>query len=125
MGDLSENSEYKFALEERDLLRARLAQMNNDLSRARELHFHDVPKDHVGIGSHVTAREIATGETRSMTFLGPFDTDVERSVYNYLAPFSQKFMGARLGDHVKVTLDGRDAELEVVAIENGLRALNG
>ena len=26
-GDLSENSEYRFALEERDLLRARLAQL--------------------------------------------------------------------------------------------------
>ncbi len=30
-GDLSENSEYKFALEERDLLRARLAQMNSEI----------------------------------------------------------------------------------------------
>lgn len=125
LGDLSENSEYKFALEERDLLRARLAQMNNDLARARELRFHDVPSDHVGIGSHVTARDVVTGESRSMTFLGPFDTDVERNVYNYRAPLSQKFMGARLGDHVRITVDGREAELEVVAIENGLRTLNG
>ena len=29
-GDLSENSEYKFAIEERNLLRARLAQLNSE-----------------------------------------------------------------------------------------------
>jgi len=119
-GDLSENSEYKFALEERDLLRARVAKINDELSRARTISKHDVPSDHVGIGSRVTLRAVADGSRRTMTFLGPFETDIERGIYSYLAPVSQKLLGARVGDHVTITTDGRDVEFEVVAIDNAL-----
>jgi transcription elongation GreA/GreB family factor len=122
LGDLSENSEYKFALEERDLLRARLADINGELSIAEALQPDDVPSDHVGIGSRVVFREKETGETRTVTFLGPFDTDVEAGVYNYKAPFSQKVLGLRIGESGTVTLDGKDLELEVVSIENALRS---
>src|SRR6185295_11961836 len=46
-GDLSENSEYKFALEERDLLRARVAGIQNELNLARLLTPDDVTTDAV------------------------------------------------------------------------------
>ncbi|MCK4341318.1 MAG: GreA/GreB family elongation factor [Phycisphaerae bacterium] len=119
-GDLSENAEYKFALEERDLLRARLAVINDELSRARTLTAQDVPEDYVGIGSRVTLRQVEDGRERVMTFLGSFDVDVEKDIYSYLAPVSQKLMGCRVGERVLVTFDKRDLELEVVAIANAL-----
>jgi transcription elongation GreA/GreB family factor len=120
LGDLSENSEYKFALEERDLLRARLAQMNSDLSLAVEIDPHRVPTDHVGVGSRVVLRRIDGAAERRLTFLGPFDSDVERGILNYRAPVSQKLMGLRTGDRVRLLLDDAEAEYEVAAIENGL-----
>ncbi len=119
-GDLSENSEYKFALEERDLLRARLAKINEELSRARVLEPHDVPTDHVGIGTRVTLRRGDTGAEITMTFLGPFETDIERGVYSYLAPLSQRLMGAPVGARVTLSLEGRDVEVEVVAVASAL-----
>jgi transcription elongation factor GreA len=119
-GDLSENSEYRFALEERDLLRARLAQINAELAKARTLELHRVPTEHVGVGSRVTLRNLADGAQRVMTFLGPFDADVDRGVYSYLAPVAQKLMGIRVGGGVTLTMDGRDAQFEVVAVANGL-----
>lgn len=121
-GDLSENSEYKFALEERDFLRAQLARLNDELSRARVLQPGDVPEDHVGIGSRVTLRILPDGPERVMTFLGPFEADVEQGIYSYLAPLSQKLLGRQVGDRVRVTLDGREVELEVVAVASGLAA---
>lgn len=121
-GDLSENSEYKFALEERDLLRARVARINDELSRARTLAAADVPADYVGIGTRVRLRRVADGHEQEMTFLGPFETDVERGFFSYLAPVSQKLMGRRVGDRVVVTVDGQDIELEVVAIANALES---
>lgn len=120
LGDLSENSEYKFALEERDLLRARLAQMNNDLSLATQIDPHRVPTDHVGVGSRVTLRNASDGSPRNITFLGPFDSDVEGGVLNYKAPVSQKMMGLKPGERVKLTFDDVEADYEVVSIENGL-----
>lgn len=119
-GDLSENSEYKFALEERDLLRAQLAKINDELSRSRVLSVHDVPDDHVGIGSRAVLRRVHDGTERVFTFLGPFETDIDNAIYSYLAPASQRIMGHRVGDRVTLTIDGEDVDFEVLSIENGL-----
>jgi len=123
-GDLSENSEYRFALEERDLLRARLAQINTELAKARTLEPHQLPTNHVGVGSRVTLRNLTDGARRVMTFLGPFDVDVDRGVYNYLAPVAQKLMGTAVGRRVTLNVDGCDVEFEVVTVANGLLAGN-
>ena len=104
-GDLSENSEYKFALEERDFLRARLAQMNMELSITEVIDPHMPPSDHVGVGSRVTLRDVSDGSVRMMTFLGPFDTDVENGIFNYRAPVSQSLMGLHLNDRKELTFD--------------------
>lgn len=120
MGDLSENSEYKFALEERDLLRARLAQINNELSIAQKIEPHMVSDEHVGIGSHVVLRRTADGGELTLTFLGPFDGDVERGIYNYKAPVSQSLMGLRVGDKATIQLEGRETEIEVLSLSSGL-----
>lgn len=119
-GDLSENSEYKFALEERDLLRARLAQMNQEISLAERINPADVPTEHIGVGSRAVLRDTANGAVHTFVFLGPFDGDVERGIYNYSAPFSQKLMGATLGERRRVPFDGRETEFEVLEITNGL-----
>jgi len=122
-GDLSENSEYRFALEERDLLRARLAQINTELAKARTLEPHQVPTNHVGVGSRVTLRNLTDGARRVMTFLGPFDVDVDRGVYNYLAPVARRLMGIAVGRRVTLNVDGREVEFEIAALDNGLLAV--
>lgn len=121
LGDLSENSEYKFALEERDLLRARLAKINADISLATPIDPKDIPTAHAGVGSKVTLRDISSGAERCMTFLGPFDSDLEHGVMNYLAPMGQKVMGLHVGDQIDLTLDGRDLKYEVMKIDTGLQ----
>ena len=119
-GDLSENSEYKFALEERDLLRARLATINDELSRTRVLHANDVPADSVGIGSRVTLRGITDGQEKIMTFLGAFDSDVDHGIYSYIAPTAQKLMGRQVGERVFLLIDGQEHEFVVTAVANAL-----
>jgi transcription elongation GreA/GreB family factor len=120
-GDLSENSEYKFALEERDLLRARLATINDELSRTRVLNVHDVPGDSVGIGSRVVLRAVADNSEKVMTFLGAFDSDVDHGIYSYVAPTAQKLMGKVVGEHVTFLVDGHEHEFEIVALANALQ----
>lgn len=116
-GDLRENSEYKFALEERDLLRARVATIRNNLSRAQVIEAHIVPKAHVGVGSRVKVRSVDGQVEREMTFLGPWDADIEHGIYNYNAPMSQRMMGMQAGEVVMLNLDGSDREylIETVA----------
>lgn len=116
-GDLSENSEYKFALEERDLLRARLAQLNREVSLARVLERHNVPDDHVSIGHRITLRPVAGGENVVMTLLGANDGDVANRIYSYLTPMAKQVLGRRVGDRVSVSFEGNDAEYHIERIE--------
>ncbi|MGE3182654.1 MAG: GreA/GreB family elongation factor [Phycisphaerae bacterium] len=119
-GDLSENSEYKFALEERDLLRARLARINEDLSKAQAIDPLGIETGHIGIGTRVTFKNTTSGQERTMTFFGPFDTNVDAGTYSYLSPFAQGVMGAKLNEKLTLTLDGSEVEYEVVKIESAL-----
>jgi len=105
LGDLSENSEYKFALEERDLLRARVAKLQNELSMARVIRSHHVPRDQVGVGTRVRVKSADGSVEKEMVFLGPWDSDVKQHIYNYLAPMSQRMMGMTVGDVVELSLD--------------------
>jgi transcription elongation GreA/GreB family factor len=119
-GDLSENSEYKFALEERDLLRARLAQMNSELDIAKVLDPNAVPVDHVGVGTRVKLKRASDGQVLDMCFLGPWDTSKERSIYNYKAPLAQKVLGSRMGETVELDFADFQGQYEVIELSNEL-----
>lgn len=118
-GDLSENSEYKFALEERDLLRARVAVIQNELSMARLLTANDVQTDTVTVGTRV-ALEDSQGHRREMTILGPWEADIEKGVYNYRAPLPGKLRGLQVGDTAMLDLDGTEREWRITSIVNAL-----
>jgi len=124
-GDLSENSEFKFALEERDLLRARLAQMNSEMAMAKILEAADVPTDHVGIGSRVVFERVGDGDRQEMTFVGPWDADHSRHWYNYKAPLSQAIMGKSTGDVVALEFSGGSGQYRIAEIHNGLVGHDG
>ena len=119
-GDLSENSEYKFALEERDLLRARLAQMNSELAVARVIVLADVPTDHVGIGTNVVMKRTEDGEPYEISIVGPWEADLERGWVNYKAPLAGKVLGLRIGDTVEFDHSAAKGTYEITAFENAL-----
>lgn len=119
-GDLSENSEWTAALEKRDQLASRAATLESELKQARIIDLDMADSDFVNIGTRVTAREEATGEEITFTFLGPWDTDSDHNVLNYRAPLALAFMGARVGD-VVTHGSGADARVfEVLSIAPGV-----
>ncbi len=56
-GDLRENSEYKMAKQDQQILMAHKTQLERDLSRARVTDFKDALTDQVGVGSIVELRD--------------------------------------------------------------------
>ncbi|MCO6437540.1 MAG: GreA/GreB family elongation factor [Phycisphaerae bacterium] len=119
-GDLSENSEYKFALEERDLLRGRLAQMNDEVAKAKVLDPEDISTEFIGPGTRAKFRRTGDGHEMTMTFFGPWEADVSRGWYNYLAPLCQGLMGKRIGDVVEFDITDVSGQYEVTSIHNAL-----
>jgi transcription elongation GreA/GreB family factor len=119
-GDLSENSEWKFALEERDMLRARAVKTREELAKARVLHQDNVPTDSVGIGSRVVLKHVADGHLREIAFLGPWDAEPAKGVYSYQTPLGLELMGRRVGQTVSLKIEGEEGEYVVERIASAL-----
>ncbi len=120
-GDLSENSEWKFAMEERDLLRAQAARLQDELSRARVLDPKGISTDSVGIGCRVSVARADNEAVRvTLTLLGPWDGDVENHVYNYQTPLAQSVLGKKVGDIAAIKLDGKVSDYRIVSVESAL-----
>ena len=117
LGDLSENSEWQFAVEERRKLQARQAKMQDDLTKARELHPDDVATDRVTIGTHVTLRRAGGEGQLDVTILGPWDTDLERRRYSYLTAMAKALLGREPGETVTLRLEGDDTEYTIESVE--------
>ena len=82
-GDLKENSEYKMARQDQDILLARKNELEVDLSRARVTDFSEATNANVGIGSVVDLKEGSTGKTRSYSILGAWDSDPDNDILSY------------------------------------------
>jgi len=115
-GDLSENSEWKFAIEERNTLQARQAKMQDELARARILHSADVPTETVGIGSLVRLRRGANDAEIELSILGPWDTDLERRRYSYMTALAKALLGKSVGESATLKLEGDEAEYTIASI---------
>ena len=105
LGDLSENSEWESAVEEQRRLLARVANMRDELAIVRVLHPKEYPTDRVGIGSKVALTPVDGGDDVVVRFLGPWDGDVAKRIFNYKAAIAQEMMGKTVGETVTMRLD--------------------
>ena len=101
LGDLRENSEFKFALEKRAQLQAELKRLSEQLQRARIITQDDIPESEVGVGSIVDLERETSGQKIRYTFLGPWDADPENNVLSFQSKFAQEARGLRVGDTVE------------------------
>lgn len=119
-GDLSENSEYKFALEERDLLRGRLAQMNAEVAMAKVLAPEDVLTTEISVGTRAEFVSVKDGASYEITFLGPWEADFDSGTLNYKSPLGLEMMGTQIGEVVEFDHRNARGEYKLVSLHNAL-----
>jgi transcription elongation GreA/GreB family factor/transcription elongation factor GreA-like protein len=100
-GDLRENSEYKMARQDQDMLLARKAQIERELSLARVVDFAEATEKNVGIGSVVTLVDSA-GNVERIALLGAWDSDPGKNIMAYKTPFGRGLLGKQVGDSIAV-----------------------
>lgn len=115
LGDLRENSEYKFALEKRSRLNSELRHLSQELNRARIITPDDITRDEVGVGSKVLIED-SKGTSTTYTILGPWDADVEKGILSSQSKFAMAMAGKRKGDTFKF----RDEEYTVIELSSYL-----
>jgi transcription elongation GreA/GreB family factor len=116
LGDLSENSEWKFAIEEQRMLKARAAKMQDELNKARVIAADDVPTNSVGVGTKVILRRVGDGSEITVSFLGPWDIDMDRRVFSYLSAMAQELMGRKIGETVSLKFEGEPHDYVIEAV---------
>ena len=120
LGDVSDNAEFMAALEERDRLAERAARMQADIGKAKVLMSSMAAGDTVTIGSAVRVRHLPDGAEQTLTFLGPWDADIQKHIYFYRAPLALAFMGKKAGDVVAYGKEPNEQRWEILEVGPGL-----
>ncbi|MEX2381356.1 MAG: transcription elongation factor GreA [Opitutales bacterium] len=115
-GDLKENSEYKMAKQDQQVLLSRKSQLERDLSRAEISDFTDAPVEQVGIGSKVSLKEGSTGPRVTYSLLGAWDSDPENNVISYQTPLGQSLLGHKEGETIEVKIGDNEEKWTIESI---------
>ncbi len=115
-GDLKENSEYKMAKQDQQVLMAQKTQLERDLGRARITDFKEATVEQISIGTIVEVKNTANGNVTRYTVLGAWDSDPDNHVISYKTPFGAALLGKKTGDVVRVKTGNSEEDYEVVSI---------
>ncbi len=115
-GDLKENSEYKMAKQDQQVLMAQKTLLEKDLGRARVTDFKEATIEQVSVGSVAEVRDLKTGKTTAYKILGAWDSDPDNHVIAYKTPLGLAILGKKPGDQVKVKIGSTEENYEVVSI---------
>lgn len=122
-GDLRENFEFKAAKEMQRVLMRRKSETEQALARARGTNFENPDLSQVSIGTAVTLKDAATGETEKYTLLGAWDSDPQQGVISYLAAIGQALLGHKVGEQISLPTETGSRNVEIVLIEPYLVAV--
>jgi transcription elongation factor GreA len=115
-GDLKENSEYKMAKQDQQVLMAQKTLLERDLGRARVTDFKDASTDQVSAGTIVGVRNETNGTATTYTILGAWDGDPEKHIISYKTALGAALLGRKQGDKVRVKLGGNDEDFTILSI---------
>jgi len=115
-GDLSENAEYHAAKERQGYVNARLGQLQ---ARLRDLSMVDVskiPRDRVGLGSHVVVLDIKKDEEFTYSLVTSEEADVNHGKISTSSPIGRGLLGKRVGDTVRIQIPDGVREMEILSL---------
>lgn len=113
LGDLRENSEFKFAQERRARLQSELKTLSSQLNRARIITPDDIHVNEVGVGSTVQVLD-SKGKQVSYKILGPWDADPDKNILSFNSKFAQTMIGKKKEEKFSF----RDETFKIVDLGN-------
>lgn len=107
-GDLKENSEYKMARQDQDMLLARKSLLETQISKARLTDFTEANNEIVSIGSLVDVVQQSSGQLHRFAILGAWDSNPEENILSYKTPLAQSLLSKKVNDIISVKIDGNE-----------------
>jgi transcription elongation GreA/GreB family factor/transcription elongation factor GreA-like protein len=114
-GDLRENGEFKSAKEMQTILARRKAELEHMLALAQATDFANPDTSKVTLGTVVSLKDLASGETYSYTILGAWDSDLSKGIISYQTAVAKALINHTVGEQIELATD--DGGTKQVIIE--------
>jgi transcription elongation factor GreA len=116
LGDLSENSEYKSALERQQFVQARLNHLTQRAGELSRIDVNAIVPDRIGFGSKVRLQNVSNEEVVEYNVVFGDYIDLESNQISMASPIGQALLGKQLGDEVVVRLPRGDRTYKVIEL---------
>lgn len=117
MGDLSENAEYKAALERQEFLKGRLEMLLKRLQELSMLNINRLPRDRVAFGTWINVFDVEKEEDQEFTLVMPEDADLKKGLISTSSPLGRGFIGKSEGDEVCIETPGGTRNFEILELK--------
>jgi transcription elongation factor GreA len=118
-GDLSENAEYHAAKEAQSLNEARVADLEDKISRADVIDVSKLSGDTVKFGAVVKIVDEDTEDELSYQIVGDFEADVKSGKIAINSPIARALIGKKAGDVVEVATPRGHKSYEILQVKFG------
>lgn len=116
MGDLSENAEYKSALERQQFVQARLNHLTQRAGELSRIDVSSIAADRVGFGSKVRLRNVGNGEVVEYNIVFGDYIDLDTNQISMASPIGRALLGKQMDDEVVVQLPRGDRTYRIVEL---------
>jgi len=116
LGDLSENSEYKFARERQDYVRARIANLRKRLGDLAMIDTSRLPMDRVAYGSTVVLYDVDGGEELTYKLVMAEDAEIAQGKISTTSPIGRGLMGRAEGDEIEIVTPAGKRRFEIIKL---------
>jgi transcription elongation factor GreA len=100
-GDLKENADYHASRERQSFVKARIAQLNGQLSQLNNIDVSRIEENKVGYGSRVTVLDMESNETFEFTFVHPNEVKPSEGKISVSSPIGAALNNRCVGEEVE------------------------
>jgi transcription elongation factor GreA len=116
LGDISENAEYHAAKETQGHLEAKIAQLEDKLSRVRSVDLDKISNDRAYIFSKVQVKDLRNGEIIRYMIVPADEADPDNDVISVKSPIGAALLGKAVGEVVQVAVPSGQIQYEILTI---------
>jgi len=116
-GDLAENAEYHAAKEAQGINEARVADLEDKLSRAEVIDPSKLSGTNVKFGATVTLEDEDSGDKVKYKIVGEHEANVREGKISIASPIARALIGKGKGDSAEVTTPRGSRSYEILKIE--------
>ena len=103
-GEFAENAEYEDAKTEQAFVEGKILDLKRIIQLSEILEPGDIPSDYVGIGSHVTVKDMDEDEEWEIMIVGSVESDPDENRISNESPIGEALMDKRVGEIAKIRI---------------------